>query len=83
MTDTIIGIDLGTTYSCVAVYRAGRQIAEVLLNRHGEPLTPSVVRFAADGVEVGQPAKDRQLARDQDVMSLGKREMGNPGLIGS
>lgn len=78
MSDIVIGIDLGTTYSCAAVYHRDRQVAEVLLNRHGQSLTPSVVWFGAGRVEVGQTAKDRQLARDQDVMSLGKREMGNP-----
>lgn len=55
----IIGIDLGTTYSCVAVYDNETQKVNVLLNSIGEKTTPSWVAFTSDGRVVGQPAKQQ------------------------
>lgn len=53
----IIGIDLGTTYSCVAVYDNETQKVKVLPNSIGELTTPSWVAFTTSGRVVGQPAK--------------------------
>ena len=70
-----IGIDLGTTNSCVAVMEADR--ARVIENREGARTTPSVVAFAKDGkLLVGEVAR-RQAAvnADRTVTSV-KRRMG-------
>jgi len=53
----IIGIDLGTTYSCVSVFDQETQKVRVLPNSIGELTTPSWVSFTASGRVVGQPAK--------------------------
>jgi molecular chaperone DnaK len=73
---TTFGIDLGTTYSCIAyVDDAGR--ATILKNVLGEELTPSVVYFEkADNAVVGQFAKDVAKLYPKLVVSLIKREMG-------
>lgn len=53
----IIGIDLGTTFSCVAVYDNAAQKVVVLPNSIGELTTPSWVAYTQTGRVVGQPAK--------------------------
>ena len=55
----IIGIDLGTTYSCVAAYDTSVQKVVVLSNSIGERTTPSWVSFTSTGRVVGQPAKQQ------------------------
>ena len=71
----IIGIDLGTTNSCVAVYEGGEPI--VITNPEGARTTPSVVAFSKTGERmVGQVAKRQAITNpDRTVMSI-KREMG-------
>ncbi len=71
----IIGIDLGTTNSCVAVYEGGEPI--VIPNPEGARTTPSVVAFSKTGERmVGQVAKRQAITNpDRTVMSI-KREMG-------
>ena len=71
----IIGIDLGTTNSCVAVYEGGEPI--VITNPEGARTTPSVVAFAKNGERmVGQVAKRQAITNpDRTVISI-KREMG-------
>ena len=71
----IIGIDLGTTNSCVAVYEGGEPI--VITNPEGARTTPSVVAFSKTGERmVGQVAKRQSITNpDGTVMSI-KREMG-------
>ena len=72
----IIGIDLGTTNSCVAVLEGGEPV--VIPNSEGARTTPSVVGFAKDGERlVGQVAKHQGVANpDRTVISI-KREMGS------
>ncbi len=71
----IIGIDLGTTNSCVAVFEGGEPI--VITNPEGARTTPSVVAFTKTGERlVGQVAKRQAVTNpDKTVMSI-KREMG-------
>ncbi len=69
-----VGIDLGTTYSVVAV--ASDTTAEVIHNIHGHALVPSVVYYAPDGgIEVGYPAKARWERGEECVISSVKRRM--------
>ncbi len=72
----IIGIDLGTTNSCVAVMEGGEP--SVIVNAEGDRTTPSVVAFKKDGERlVGQVAKRQAVANpDNTVISI-KREMGS------
>ena len=71
----IIGIDLGTTNSCVSVLEGGEPV--VIPNAEGSRTTPSVVGFAKDGERlVGQVAKRQAVANpDRTVISI-KRDMG-------
>ncbi len=71
----VIGIDLGTTNSCVAVMEGGEPV--VIPNSEGNRTTPSVVSFKADGTRiVGQAAKRLAVAQpDKTVISI-KRHMG-------
>lgn len=73
----IIGIDLGTTNSCVAVYEGGEPV--VITNPEGSRTTPSVVAFSKNTSEriVGQTAKRQAIQNpDRTVMSI-KRHMGS------
>ena len=58
LSEPVIGIDLGTTYSCVAVWDDNTGSVKVLPNSQGARTTPSFVAFNAQGRVVGQPAKD-------------------------
>ena len=69
----IIGIDLGTTNSCVAVYDGGE--AKVITNPEGARTTPSVVAFKNGDIIVGQKAKN-QMVTNKDTISSIKRDMG-------
>jgi molecular chaperone DnaK len=71
----IIGIDLGTTNSCVAVVEA--VAPRVLANRDGSRTTPSIVAFAADGDRlVGQIAKRQAITNPQNTVFAVKRLIG-------
>ena len=71
----IIGIDLGTTNSCVAVFEGGEPI--VITNPEGARTTPSVVAFAKNGERlVGQVAKRQAVTNPDKTISSIKREMG-------
>ena len=71
----IIGIDLGTTNSCVAVYEGGEPT--VIANAEGNRTTPSVVAFAKNGERmVGQVAKRQAITNPDRTISSIKRSMG-------
>ena len=71
----LIGIDLGPTNSLVACFRNGK--VEIIPNRLGEKLTPSVVSVASEGtVYVGQSAKERAMLYPLESASVFKRSMG-------
>ena len=70
----IIGIDLGTTNSCVSVMEAGE--AKVIPNAEGVRTTPSVVAFKGDEIMVGEVAKRQAITNPNTVSSI-KRHMGD------
>lgn len=72
----IIGIDLGTTNSCVAILEGGEPV--VIPNREGNRTTPSVVAFTKDGERlVGEPAKRQAITNPDRTISSIKRKMGS------
>ena len=73
MGNKVIGIDLGTTNSCVSVMEAGE--AKVITNPEGARTTPSVVAFKGDEIQVGEVAK-RQAITNLNTISSIKRHMG-------
>ena len=71
----IIGIDLGTTNSCVAVYEGGEP--KVIPNPEGARTTPSVVAFSKTGERmIGQVAKRQSITNPDRTVSSIKRHMG-------
>ena len=71
----IIGIDLGTTNSCVAVMEGGQP--KVIENAEGDRTTPSIVAFTKDGeVLVGQPAKRQAITNPTNTLNAVKRLIG-------
>ena len=76
MASKIIGIDLGTTNSCVAIVEGGEP--KVIINEEGTRTTPSVVAFLKDGEEVlvGGPAKRQAVANPENTVYSTKRLMG-------
>jgi molecular chaperone DnaK len=73
-TNKIIGIDLGTTNSCVSVMEGGE--VKVITNAEGGRTTPSVVSFKGDEITVGDVAK-RQVITNPNTVSSIKRHMGD------
>lgn len=73
----IFGIDLGTTYSCIA-YIDKYQNAVVIANAEGERLTPSVVQFADDERIVGKEAQQEARQVPEQVVEMVKRQIGEP-----
>ncbi len=75
--DRVFGIDLGTTYSCIAhVDEHGKPV--ILPNKEGDLTTPSVVYFeSADSIVVGKAAKDVAAVEPEHVVSTVKRMMGD------
>lgn len=69
----IIGIDLGTTNSCVSVLEGGE--AKVIPNPEGNRTTPSVVAFKGEEIQVGEVAKRQAITNPNTVISI-KRHMG-------
>ena len=71
----VIGIDLGTTNSCVAVMEGGEPV--VIQNSEGQRTTPSIVGFTAKGERlVGQPAKNQIITNPENTVYSIKRFMG-------
>jgi molecular chaperone DnaK len=71
----VIGIDLGTTNSCVAIMEGGKP--RVIENSEGDRTTPSIVAFTKDGeVVVGQPAKRQAVTNPQNTLFAIKRLIG-------
>ena len=71
----IIGIDLGTTNSCVAVMEGGKPV--VVANTEGARTTPSIVAFSKNGERlVGEPAKRQAVTNADKTISSIKRHMG-------
>ena len=71
----VIGIDLGTTNSCVAIMEGGKP--RVIENSEGDRTTPSIVAFTKDGeVIVGQPAKRQAVTNPQNTLFAVKRLIG-------
>ena len=72
----IIGIDLGTTNSCVSVMEGGKPV--VITNAEGNRTTPSIVAFTNKGeILVGQPAKNQMVTNPENTIFSIKRFMGN------
>ena len=73
----VIGIDLGTTNSCVAVMEGGKP--KVVENAEGGRTTPSIVAFAKDGERlIGQPAKRQAVTNPDNTIFAVKRLIGRP-----
>lgn len=72
----IIGIDLGTTNSCVAVMEGGKPV--VIANTEGARTTPSIVAFTKTGERlVGEPAKRQAVTNAEKTIASIKRHMGS------
>lgn len=70
----IVGIDLGTGFSCVAVVEAGEP--KVIINSEGKPTTPSVISFVKDEIKVGEAARRQAVMFPKETVSFIKRFMG-------
>ena len=72
----IVGIDLGTTYSCVAAYQAITGHVDILVDEDGRKVIPSIVAFTKDGVLVGQKALTQAELNPRSTIYDAKRFIG-------
>ncbi len=70
----VIGIDLGTTNSCVAIMEGGS--AQVIENAEGSRTTPSIIAYADNEVLIGQSAKRQAVTNPKNTLFAIKRLMG-------
>ena len=70
----VVGIDLGTTYSCVGIYKNGR--VEIIPNELGNRITPSFVAFGEEGRMVGEAAKNQASENPEGSVYVVKRLIG-------
>lgn len=72
----IVGIDLGTTYSCVGAYEAVTGNVYIFKNRYGKKVMPSIVSFTENGVELGQDALQKAETHPKSTIYDAKRFIG-------
>lgn len=76
----VFGIDLGTTYSCIA-YVDEHSKPVVIPNSENQRVTPSVVLFEGNNIIVGRDAKDNALLSPNETVDFVKRSMGDPNFV--
>ena len=74
MTETAVGIDLGNTYSCVAVWQNDK--VKIIPNDHGENKTPSCVAFTEEERLIGGSAKNQAARNPKNTIFNAKRLIG-------
>ena len=73
---TVIGIDLGTTYSCVGIFKNGR--VEIIANDQGNRITPSYVAFTSDGERLIGDAAKNQLTSNPESTYIERQRRRRP-----